>query len=691
MPLAAMMPTTSPLPHGARILAAGFPRLATAAVCLSLLAFPAIKAHAAAGTTTSLSVYPSSSVVVGTTVEVEAVVQSGGTNLPFGVVQFCDASAPACIGTALLGQAELTNAPVAGTAAVWLRLGIGTHKIKAVFLPQTNYAGSKSAISTLTVTGNRKTTTTLASTGTAGNYNLTATVSSASRIAPTGPVAFKDATSSNFQLGTADLAAPTPTHYALSSLPLQFVGLGPSTEAVADFNLDGIPDVAVVNATSGSVQILYGDGHGSSNYSYQISVPSATGITVGDFNGDGIPDMAVTASSVNEVYILQVAADKSFGIVASQAVAEFPNGIAAGDFNGDGTLDLVVSHGDGRDGTGISFLAGTGFGTLDPPSFLPVSESLSSIAVADFNGDGKLDFAVGGYGLVRIFLGNGDSTFTQSQALYAGVVPDSIAVADFNGDGHADLAAISPLGKLLTVFLNDGTGTLFQEGTYTTGPYTGFANLTIGDFDGNGHDDIAYVTSVSAFEMGGTHSTIGILKGKGDGTFTAIAGAATGADPLGLAAADWNGDGLVDLVVANSSDGDVQLFKSAVTTSATAAVRPGLGPGRWNPPGLRQLCRQRRARIQHVFQPRVARQSDRDGDHIDCLPGVPGVFRAGTAIYRSRQLDHQLEPYRDWQRPIPERSYGSGNGLDRQRSGSLFNQQSSGRNRFHQSRLLWGH
>jgi hypothetical protein len=184
-------------------------------------------------------------------------------------------------------------------------------------------------------------------------------------------------------------------------------------------------------------------------------------------------------------------------------------GSAVGDFNADGRLDAIVASGatTAYPGSGVTVSLGNGDGTftLASGSPIPLGKSLSAIVTADLNGDGKLDLAVtdSGGNAVLILLGNGDGTFGVPTPIPVGNQPDAIVAADFNNDGKLDLAVAN-----------------YAEGTIT------------------------------------------LLLGNGDGTFTQAAGSpyTVGHGPYQIAAADFNGDGKLDLAVANLTDGTISIL-----------------------------------------------------------------------------------------------------------------------------------
>src|SRR5262249_49477852 len=139
-------------------------------------------------------------------------------------------------------------------------------------------------------------------------------------------------------------------------------------------------------------------------------------------------------------------------------------------------LDVAVANGD--DGT-IGIYLGNGDGTLRPPSLvtLPAGSFPQAIALADFNGDGKLDLVEADYntsglasgGAVRVMFGNGDGTFQPPVSYVAGTHLTAVVIGDFDGDGKPDVAAVDNASGSVSVLLNDGTGQLKVPVSYFTG------------------------------------------------------------------------------------------------------------------------------------------------------------------------------------------------------------------------------
>jgi FG-GAP-like repeat/Bacterial Ig-like domain (group 3)/FG-GAP repeat len=259
-----------------------------------------------------------------------------------GLVTFCDATAAHCLGLAVVGTAQLTSD---GTATLRFTPGGGSHSYHAVFAGTATYTTSTSPPQAATVLS--PTTTSIASSGTVGNYTLTATVAATSSFTgPTGSVSFIDMTNGNSLLGTATLGTATlGQDFANASESPIAVGDFPVAVAVGDFNGDGIADLAVTNQRDNTVSILLGDGHGGFTPATPVAVGSFPGpVAVGDFDGDGHADLAVVNITSNNVSILLGNGTGGFSSAALVPVGSGPYAVAVGDFNGDGIADLAVPN-----------------------------------------------------------------------------------------------------------------------------------------------------------------------------------------------------------------------------------------------------------------------------------------------------------------------------------------------------------
>jgi len=298
----------------------------------------------------------------------------------------------------------------------------------------------------------------------------------------------------------------------------------------------------------------------SSGYINGSEFATTTSVAVGDFNRDGKPDLAVVSqvgTTGNIVGVLLGNGDGTFQNQVGYAVGNTPQSVAVGDFNGDGKLDLVVTN--TADGT-ISVLLGNGDGTFQNQVTYVTGKGPYSVAVGDFNGDGKLDLVVtntdlavaNAPGAVNVLLGNGNGTF-QNQVTYAtGNNPLSVAVGDFNGDGKLDLVVANydafTSTNTVSVLLGNGDGTFQNQVTYATTAES--ISVAVGDFNGDGKPDLAVASGA-----------VNVLLGNGDGTFQNQVTYSTGDSAYSVVVADFDGDGKLDLAVANGDDNTVSVLR----------------------------------------------------------------------------------------------------------------------------------
>lgn len=274
-----------------------------------------------------------------------------------------------------------------------------------------------------------------------------------------------------------------------------------------------------------------------------------------------------------------ILAAKFLGPATSFTAGSMPNSVAVGDFNGDGKLDMAVtSQGDPSKGfadSGVSVLLGDGTGSFGPANNLPAGTFAISAAVGDFNLDGKADLAVANFGSanVTILPGNGDGTFgvATNLPLAASLNPTSIVAGDFNRDGKQDLAVAVGYG-----FSNATPGhvsILLGNGDGTFGAATNSTvggapkSIAVGDFNRDGTLDLAVANS-----LGGS---VSILLGTGTGTFGAATDVTVGDRPESVVAADFNGDGIPDLAVA---------VNSYVSNNTNVSILLGTGTGSFGAP-----------------------------------------------------------------------------------------------------------
>jgi hypothetical protein len=307
--------------------------------------------------------------------------------------------------------------------------------------------------------------------------------------------------------------------------------------AVADVNGDGKLDIVVsacaatvpsCGSANGIVSVLLGNGDGTfrSAVNYDSGAPRTVGVAIADLTGDGKPDLIVTnyygeSNGDGTVAVLLNNGEGSFSsAVLYDSGASNPNGVTSADVNGDGIPDLlVVNRCDGCAGGGVlGVLLGKGNGTFGPVQIYPTGGANSAwLAAADLNGDGKLDVVVANLnignptGTVSVLLGAEDGTFepavTYDSGAYAAAQP---AIADLNGDGHLDIAVANcncgPGPGIIGVLLGRGDGTFEPVVTFSSGAYNATA-LAVADLNKDGKLD---VVSANQGGVNGT-SSVGVL------------------------------------------------------------------------------------------------------------------------------------------------------------------------------------
>ena len=354
--------------------------------------------------------------------------------------------------------------------------------------------------------------------------------------------------------------------------PIAIASSNYSAVAAGDFNGDGKLDLVLSTpnfGTGSTLAVLLGNGDGSFQAPTTYTLSSGPYLAVGDFNGDGKPDIATAGGST--VSVLINSGNGTFVSPVNENITGNIQALAAADMNGDGKLDLVVPFGGAS--AGVAVLPGNGNGTFGTPIVYTnnlLSMYSSSVAIADFNGDGKLDLALTNstamnYG-VAILLGNGDGTFRSPPLLYSGgLSPSALVALDINGDGKPDLVVAGGYGSAyasLTILLNHGDGSFPASVSYPTAINPGMA--VVGDFNGDGKPDIAVSSITYSNGTTGTDvsGAISVLLGNGDGTFKTHLDSVTPNFPYAIAEGDFNGDGIPDLVAIEDTPAGGQILST---------------------------------------------------------------------------------------------------------------------------------
>jgi len=344
-----------------------------------------------------------------------------------------------------------------------------------------------------------------------------------------------------------------------------FIVPAPGIPAQGDMNGDGIPDLIVPG--SSNISLLLGKGDGT--FQAPIGIESGAApfaVVTGDFNGDGILDIAAGTSS--GVSIILGEGGGKFGTPIILPAGKSPQRSITADLNGDHILDVAVANFDSND---ISIFFGKGDGSFVPGATIQVGMGPLGIAAADINRDGRADLVVTNSGTtdglnsgpngstIAIILGGGKGTFRPAVLLPLAHTPEGIAISDFNRDGKLDLMIALTATDQVAELLGNGDGTFKPARLFTVFPQSrpvpadilGPKNVALADFDGDGNIDLAVANSLT--------STVGILFGDGTGNFIKPYNIEVSQAPMWVLAGDYNRDGKADFISSNNSANNISV------------------------------------------------------------------------------------------------------------------------------------
>jgi hypothetical protein len=351
----------------------------------------------------------------------------------------------------------------------------------------------------------------------------------------------------------ASYSIATPLHASLT-------GNGTSV-VTGDFNNDGFQDVIVTTAT---VDVMLGLGNGTLQAPVSYSAgTNPTQIVTADFNLDGKTDLAVVNQGSNNVSILLGNGDGTFGNAVNYLVGTGPVSLAVGDFNKDGFPDIVAAN---HDSSNVTVLLGNGTGSFQLPVTVTVGGANVSVVTADFNGDGATDFVVADATSNQVFLllSNGTGGFGSPAGFAAGTVLTSLVAGDLNGDGKPDLVVSNGTASTVTIFLNNGSGG-FAAGVPVTLTAAAEAAV-ITDINGDSKADLVVTLG---------DGNVGVLIGKGDGTFNAEAPFPAGTTPTAIAVGNFTANGHTQFAVVDGANLDILLDGPPVLTIVAGNSQTG--------------------------------------------------------------------------------------------------------------------
>jgi hypothetical protein len=403
---------------------------------------------------------------------------------------------------------------------------------------------------------------TFTASATSGTYRVTAT---AGAIGP-----------ANFVLSNTPVSPPPSAPAFSPAMNFDTKGVSPNCVQAADLNGDGKLDLVITNMKTNNVSVLLGNGDGT--FQPAVTYGLASGglsfpgcAAVADFNNDGNPDIAVTdglvGTSGGTISILINKGNGTFFPAVAVNSNISPLCLTAADLNKDGNQDLWVG------GNGASaVLFGNGDGTFQTPQIYSIGlAGTGAVAVGDLNRDGSLDLvgvAVTGGGppsqppsVLGVLLNQGNgivgptSSGNAATLLYpVGSLGAGVVLGDFNHDGKLDAAVTNFASNDISILVGNGDGTFQPQSTFIAG--NGPASLALGDFDGTGRMDLVVTTQDAAMNGNG----VAVFLGNGDGTFKFYQGLATGSSPAYVTVGDFNGDGVPDIAVVDAATNVVSII-----------------------------------------------------------------------------------------------------------------------------------
>ncbi len=375
--------------------------------------------------------------------------------------------------------------------------------------------------------------------------------------------------------GTAAASLP-PIFTVLPGVPLAAGRSGPM--AVGDFNGDGRSDLAI--ALGSKVVVRFGTKGGSLGTEHVIGLPGWSeayvhAIVAAKLDRGGRPDLVVLASLLVkgrfhvEVAVLLNTGHGGFRLahrydLGSFALGGFPSALAVRDLNGDHRPDILAAA-----GTKLVVLLGDGHGAFGRERISNADGQdkdgnlgpLTTLALADINGDGRIDVVAGGYvsqnnpdGLLCVALGRGNGTFRSVSTTDSGeLLPDRVVLADLAHDGTQDLIAQyeadgvdygGPDYTVLTVSRSNGHGGFAKLADYDLLPQADNPPLAAADFNRDGNLDLAI----------GAPGGLEVMLGDGDGSFQApLTFSGPFSAPQAFVSGDFNGDGKPDVLVQSGA------------------------------------------------------------------------------------------------------------------------------------------
>ena len=331
------------------------------------------------------------------------------------------------------------------------------------------------------------------------------------------------------------------------------VGTNPQDIVTADFNNDGLLDIAVTNKDSGSITVYYGQATGG--FGGRVDIPvsgNPIGIAAADLNNDGRADIVFATGAGDSVGILLSKPAGGFAApiyLAAEGAVEY---VTCADLNHDGHMDIAATVGYGSTSIHqVDTWYGNNNGTFTNRQHFDVGANPLGICASDLNNDGLPDLVVasGAENLVSILFNKGQCSFYTRVDAFTGTDPQSVVAADLNGDGIRDLAVADALSGVSIIDARSYGS--FNAAINIPTPLRAF-DIVAGDFNGDGKPDLAVTVADS--------NQVTMLYQQANGSYAVAESYAVGAGDTQLVAGDFNRDGKVDLATVNDTAGTISVL-----------------------------------------------------------------------------------------------------------------------------------
>jgi hypothetical protein len=314
-----------------------------------------------------------------------------------------------------------------------------------------------------------------------------------------------------------------------------------------DLNLDGAPDLTLINEVSGDLRTYLNRNDGSGLFQPMLaptSIPfESSPNEPADFNGDGFVDIVTSSNLTNQVTVAFGTGTGAWGSPTIINTGAYPRGIAILDHDGDGDMDMVVSI---RNTDSVSIFTNNGAGVFAAPvNMFSGGDGPYGIAAADMNNDGILDLVVGHtFSQTCVVLrGNGNGTFTQVSTRSLGGTNWVIACGDVNNDRFMDVSTANAGSSNGSILKGNGDGTLQAAAVMSNGGHTTGTDLM--DIEGDG--DLDWL--ISAYGASRWY----LYRNNGTGTFSLLREFEAPGNPACSVSADFDRDGDIDLILLDET------------------------------------------------------------------------------------------------------------------------------------------